>query len=71
MVEHIFTAKQMPIVFWSVDVAEFKMQASAMNGTKAKVQLPGGQIVAVEDIRYQGSTCGRHNFQGQMSVTNG
>ena len=60
-------AKSMPIVFWAVPTKDWTDNPRIAEGMEAEVTLPNGQIVVVEEIRYQGINDGNHHWQGSLS----
>lgn len=62
-------AKSMPIVFWSVQADKWEHDPMVVNGMSAEVLLPNGQIVVVDEVRYQGLSSGEHRWQGSMSMS--
>jgi|ERR1017187_9119416 hypothetical protein len=63
-------AEAMPIVFWSVPAADWTDNprlVDLVEGMDAEVTLPNGQIVIVDEVRYQGINGGAHHWQGRVS----
>jgi hypothetical protein len=60
-------SKQMPIIFWSAPVKEFAADPRTVTAMEAEVELPDGQRVIVDEIRYRGINGDSHGWQGNFN----